>query len=92
MCLGTFFVSDNKNCATEPQELLLLARRTDICLIYLDSPDYSYKVIPLNDIKYSIAVDFDPVDNYIYWSDDEVKKIQKAKLNGKQSVPKIKTK
>ncbi|CAG9761873.1 unnamed protein product [Ceutorhynchus assimilis] len=73
---------DNKTCAQGPQELLILARRTDICLIYLDSPDYSYKVIPLSDIKYSIAVDFDPVDHYIYWSDDEVKKIQKARLNG----------
>lgn len=73
---------DNRTCANEPQELLLLARRTDIYLIYLDSPEYSYKVIPLADVKYSIAVDFDPVENYIYWSDDEVKKIQKARLNG----------
>ncbi|ERL91934.1 hypothetical protein D910_09257, partial [Dendroctonus ponderosae] len=71
-----------KNCASEPQELLVVARRTDICVIYLDSPDYSYKVIPLGDVKYSITVDFDPVKNYLYWSDDEVKKIQKSKLNG----------
>lgn len=75
---------DNRTCADGPQNLLLLARRTDICLIYLDSPDYSYKVLPLNDVKYSIAVDYDPIDNFIYWSDDEVKKIQRAKLDGSQ--------
>ncbi|KAL1489546.1 hypothetical protein ABEB36_013499 [Hypothenemus hampei] len=75
-------LTDEKNCAKEPQELLLLARRTDLCLIYLDSPDYSYKTIPLEDVKYSIAVDFDPVESYIYWSDDVVRKIQRAKLNG----------
>ncbi|XP_060530301.1 low-density lipoprotein receptor-related protein 6 isoform X2 [Cylas formicarius] len=73
---------DNQTCADGPQEILLLARRTDIYLIYLDSPDYSYKVIPLSDVKYSIAIDYDPVEGYIYWSDDEVKKIQKSKLDG----------
>ncbi|XP_030745699.1 low-density lipoprotein receptor-related protein 6 [Sitophilus oryzae] len=73
---------DNKTCADGPQELLLLARRSDIYVIYLDSPDYSGKIVPLNNVKYSIAVEFDPVEKYVYWSDDEVKKIQKATLNG----------
>lgn len=82
LLLNVSNVLDEKNCASEPQELLVVARRTDICVIYLDSPDYSYKVIPLGDVKYSITVDFDPVENYLYWSDDEVKKIQKSKLNG----------
>ncbi|XP_044256052.1 low-density lipoprotein receptor-related protein 6 [Tribolium madens] len=73
---------DNLTCAEGPQELLLLARRTDICLIHLDSPDYTNKILPLHDVKYTIAVDYDPVQGYIYWSDDEVKKIQRARLNG----------
>lgn len=77
-----FIASDSKNCAPGPQELLLLAKRTEICQIYLDSPEYSSKVMPLKDVKYAIAVDYDPVDGYIYWSDDEVKKIQKSKLDG----------
>ncbi|XP_066141061.1 low-density lipoprotein receptor-related protein 6 isoform X1 [Euwallacea fornicatus] len=75
---------DDKNCANEPQEMLLVARRTELCLIYLDSPDYSFKIMPLGDVKYSIAVDFDPIDKHIYWSDDEVKKIQRARLNGSE--------
>ncbi|RZC32195.1 low-density lipoprotein receptor-related protein 6, partial [Asbolus verrucosus] len=73
---------NNGGCSHLPQELLLLARRTDICLVHLDSPDYTHQALPLNDVKYTIAVDYDPVDDFIYWSDDEVKKIQRARLNG----------
>ncbi|XP_028129361.1 low-density lipoprotein receptor-related protein 6 [Diabrotica virgifera virgifera] len=80
-CPMGFKLIDNKTCYDKPQELLLLAKRPEIRLIYLDSPEYSSKALPL-DVKYSIAVDFDPVDNYIYWSDDEVKTIQKAKIDG----------
>lgn len=75
---------DNLTCAGGPQELLILARRTDICIIYLDSADYSHKVLPLKNINYTIAVDYDPVEEYIYWTDDEVKKIQRARLNGSE--------
>ncbi|KAJ3659363.1 hypothetical protein Zmor_011053 [Zophobas morio] len=73
---------DNLTCAEGPQQLLLLGRRTDIYLVHLDSPDYTHITLPLSDVKYTIAVDFDPVERYIYWSDDEVKKIQRARLNG----------
>ncbi|KAG5877087.1 hypothetical protein JTB14_015462 [Gonioctena quinquepunctata] len=82
---------DQKTCFDGPQELLLLAKRTEICLIYLDSPEYSIKSLPLGDVKYSIAVDFDPIENFIYWSDDEVKKIQKAKLDGSDQQDVIQT-
>lgn len=55
---------------------------SDIYLVHLDSPDYTPKILPLTNVTYSIAVDYDPVDNYLYWSDDDVKKIQRARLNG----------
>lgn len=80
-CPTGYKLMDNITCYDKPQELLLLAKRPEIRLIYLDSPEYSSSALPL-DVKYSIAVDFDPVENYIYWSDDEVRKIQKAKLDG----------
>ncbi|XP_056645747.1 low-density lipoprotein receptor-related protein 6 [Diorhabda sublineata] len=80
-CPIGYKLMDNLTCYDKPQELLLLAKRPEIRLIYLDSPEYSSSALPL-DVKYSIAVDFDPVENYIYWSDDEVRKIQKAKLDG----------
>ena len=73
---------DNFTCADGPQEMLLLARRTEMCLIYLDSPDYSYKRINVTGTNYTIGVDYDPVEEYFYWTDDEVMKIQRAKLDG----------
>lgn len=73
---------NNTTCADGPQEMLILSRRTEIDIVYLDSPDYSYKLIPLIDIKYTIAVDYDPIEDFVYWSDDEVHKIQRVRLNG----------
>lgn len=61
-----------------------MARRTDICIVYLDSPDHTFKTLPLKHVSYTIAVDYDPVDGYIYWTDDTVQKIQRAKLDGSQ--------
>lgn len=73
---------NNLTCANDHQEILLLARRNDINVIYLDSPEYSFKVINLRNVKYAIAIDYDPVEGYIYWTDEEETKIQKAKLDG----------
>lgn len=55
-----------------PQEMLLLVQRVEICTISLDSPDYTNFVLPLSGIKHAIAIDYDPVDGYLYWTDDEV--------------------
>jgi hypothetical protein len=52
--------------------MLLLVQRVEICTISLDSPDYTNFVLPLSGIKHAIAIDFDPVDGYLYWTDDEV--------------------
>jgi low density lipoprotein receptor-related protein 5/6 len=52
--------------------MLLLVQRVEICTISLDSPDYTNFVLPLSGIKHAIAIDYDPVDGYLYWTDDEV--------------------
>jgi low density lipoprotein receptor-related protein 5/6 len=52
--------------------MLLLVQRVEICTISLDSPDYTNFVLPLTGIKHAIAIDYDPVDRYLYWTDDEV--------------------
>jgi low density lipoprotein receptor-related protein 5/6 len=57
---------------TGPQELLLLVQKTDVCRISLDTPDYTQFVLPLMGIKHAIAIDFDPIDKHLYWTDDEV--------------------
>lgn len=81
-CPSGVRLMDEYNCADGPRELIILARRTDICVVYLDSPDYTYKILPLKNVVYAIAVDYDPIDGFIYWTDDVVQKIQRAKLDG----------
>lgn len=54
------------------QEVLFLVQKTDICQISLDSPDHTIMSIPLTGLAHAIAIDYDPVDGYIYWTDDEV--------------------
>ena len=64
------------------QELLLLARRVDIRRISLDTPDYTDVELQLENIQHAIAVDYDPVEGYVYWTDDEVRAIQRSFLDG----------
>ncbi|KDR08547.1 Low-density lipoprotein receptor-related protein 6 [Zootermopsis nevadensis] len=73
---------DNTTCANGPQEMLLLVQRVEICTISLDSPDYTNFVLPLTGIKHAIAIDYDPVDGYLYWTDDEARALQRAQLDG----------
>ncbi len=62
--------------------MLVLARRTDIRLISLDTPDYTDVVLQLDNIKHAIAIDYDPVERYIYWTDDEVRAIRRVHMDG----------
>ena len=64
------------------QDILILARRRDIRKISLDTPDYTDIVVPLDDIQHAVAIDYDPIDGFVYWTDDDVKAIRRAKLDG----------
>jgi low density lipoprotein receptor-related protein 5/6 len=39
-------------------------------------------VLPLNGVKHAIAIDFDPVDKMLYWTDEQAYAIRRAYLNG----------
>ena len=67
---------------TGPQKILLLARRTDLRRISLDTTDYTDVVLQLDNIKHAIALDYDPVDEHVYWTDDEDRTIRRAFLDG----------
>ncbi|XP_029038470.2 low-density lipoprotein receptor-related protein 6 isoform X1 [Osmia bicornis bicornis] len=73
---------DNLTCAEGPEELLLIVQRNEICRISLDSPDYTNFVLPLTGIKHAIAIDFDPVQEMLYWTDEEARAIRRASLDG----------
>ena len=63
-------------------EVVLLARRWDIRRISLDTPDHTDVVLPLHNLQHAIAIDYDPVDGHVYWTDDEVRLIRRAYLDG----------
>ena len=54
----------------------------DIRRISLDTPDLTDVVVPVSGLRHAIAIDFDPVDKFVYWSDDEKLEIKKSKMNG----------
>jgi len=55
-----------------PEEVIFLVKKTDICQISLDSPDHSVMTLPLSGLTHAVAIDYDPVEDFIYWTDDEV--------------------
>ena len=62
--------------------MIFLARRFDLRMISLDTPDYTYIEIAAKGVQHAIAIDYDPVDGFVYWTDDEKRLIQRAKLDG----------
>lgn len=36
----------------------------------------------MGDIRHAIAIDYDPVEGYVYWTDDEVRAIRRSRLDG----------
>ena len=67
---------------TGPVNFLLVARKQDILIISLDTPDLTEVVVPVSGMKHGVAVDFDPLDKMLYWSDDEKLEIRRSKLDG----------
>ncbi|KAJ0179555.1 hypothetical protein K1T71_005267 [Dendrolimus kikuchii] len=79
--------NSNVTCYDRPQSLLIVAQRSAISKISLDSPDFTPYTLPLKDLKRALTVDFDPKTEYIYWADSVAKTISKARLDGsEQSV------
>ena len=69
-------------CADGPQNVVFLVQRTQISKISLDSPDYTSFPLSLGKVKYAIAIDYDPVEDFIYWSDEESHAIKRARQDG----------
>ena len=63
-----------------------MARRTDLRMISLDTSDYSDVVITSTNVQHAVAITFDPVDQFVYWTDHELEAIFRARLNGSGKV------
>ncbi|KAG7329468.1 hypothetical protein KOW79_007642 [Hemibagrus wyckioides] len=79
---GVKLREDGKTCRPGAEEVLLLARRTDLRRISLDLPDFTDVVLQVGDVRHAIAIDYDPVEGYVYWTDDEVRAIRRSRLDG----------
>ncbi|KAL0269017.1 UNVERIFIED_CONTAM: hypothetical protein PYX00_010764 [Menopon gallinae] len=83
--LGLQLQRDKRTCFTEPEKLLIFARKKDIRLRSL-SEDLSVRnidmVIPLDDVQSAVALAYDADSNQIYWSDVEGHRISRSYLNG----------
>lgn len=79
---GVQLLEDGKTCRDGATEMLLLARRTDLRRISLDMPDFTDIILQVDNIRHAIAIDYDPVEGYVYWTDDDVKAIRRSLLDG----------
>ena len=59
----------------------------DIRRISLDTPDFTDVVMPVSGLRHAVAIDFDPVDKFVYWSDDEKLEIKRSKMDGTGGAP-----
>lgn len=62
--------------------MLLLARRTDIRMISLDTVDHTDVILDIQNVRRAVALDYDPIDRMVYWTDDELHVIRRSKLDG----------
>ena len=84
---GVALRDDQRTCRDGPRQFLLITRRLDLRLISLDTPDFTDLVLPLKNVTSAFVLAFDPVDEMVYWSDHQLRTIQRSKLNGEgQSV------
>jgi len=70
-------------CANTSSALLLVAARESIIKVSLDTSDYTDRVVPLDSVVNSIAIDYDPVAGRVYWTDledDHKQSIRSANL------------
>ena len=78
---GVLLKSDNKTCAESAEKYLVLTRKVDLRKISLDTNDYTDIILKFKGIKHAIAIDIDPIEQQIYWTDDSTRVIRRAYPN-----------
>jgi low-density lipoprotein receptor-related protein 4 len=82
--IGLTLLEDQKTCTSVPDKILLIARKKDIRMRQLDSknPHEIDMVIPLDNLKSTLALDWCSDTDRIYWTDTGKSTISRAYLNG----------
>ena len=63
-------------------DLLFVATKTVLRYFRLTDPDNRGTPIPVVNTKDVIALDYDPFEGYVYWADQALSIIARAKLDG----------
>lgn len=43
-------------------------------------------IMQVDNIRHAIAIDYDPVEGYVYWTDDEVRAIRRSSIDGSNAT------
>lgn len=78
---GVKLINDT-TCENRANNIVLIVQKHKIIKVSLDTNDYTVFVLPFAGIKHAIAIDFDPVEEMVYWTDDVARAIKRAYLNG----------
>ena len=65
-----------------PQNFIIVANRTQLRLISLDTLDHTAIVLPIHKLRHVIVIEYDPIEKFVYWTDQDFHHIKRAKLNG----------
>lgn len=86
---GILMKADKKTCHDAPSKYLLFAARGSIRRISLDTPDFTDVYLPLPELHNVIALDFDYLENMVYYTDVYLDVIRRASLNGSQWIENV---
>ncbi|KAL6424282.1 hypothetical protein ACFW04_009838 [Cataglyphis niger] len=78
--IGYELTKDKRTCIV-PEAFLVYARRENLGRISIENTNND-NIIPVTGIKEASALDFDLLENRIYWTDVKIKAITRAFMNG----------
>lgn len=61
--------------------MALVLTRTSLLTVSLDTAPYIDVALPFQNIRNAFAMDYDPIDKTVYWSDTFHDTIQRAEIN-----------
>jgi low density lipoprotein receptor-related protein 5/6 len=79
---GHKMLADGKTCSSTIETFLLVAHREDIKMVSLETSQFAISKIKVKNSKNVNAIDFDPIEKRLYWTDEFLKTINSATLNG----------
>lgn len=66
----------------DPKVFILFSQRNSISRFLVDSYDSPDITLPIHGLKNIKALDYDPVERFVYWIDGRSKSIRKCHVNG----------